>query len=145
MRPKTKKIKHCLLCKNKKLKKIFSLGNLFVSNFVNKAKIKKGIKAPLTLLYCKNCTLIQLSHIAPQEIMYKRIYWYKSGITKTMREGLKEIFNDSLKFVKLSLKEIKALILRLTNNIKYKKYEFLLLEIKIFIRFIYYEFKATLK
>ena len=104
MRPKTKKIKHCLLCKSKKLKEIFSLGNLFVSNFVIKNRIKKGIKAPLILLYCKNCTLIQLSHIAPQEIMYKRFYWYKSGITRTMRNGLKEIFEDSIKFVKLSKK-----------------------------------------
>ena len=94
MRPKTKKIKHCLLCKNKKLKKIFSLGNLFVSNFVIKRKIKKGIRAPLTLLYCKNCSLIQLSHIAPQEIMYRRFYWYKSGITRTMRDGLKGIFEE---------------------------------------------------
>ncbi len=106
MRPKTKKIKHCLLCKNKKLKKIFSLGNLFVSNFVIKRKIKKGIRAPLTLLYCKNCSLIQLSHIAPQEIMYRRFYWYKSGITRTMRDGLKGIFEDSLKFVKLFKKDL---------------------------------------
>ena len=106
MRPKTKKIKHCLLCKSKKLKEIFSLGNLFVSNFVIRNRIKKGIKAPLILLYCKNCTLIQLSHIAPQEIMYKRFYWYKSGITRTMRNGLKEIFQDSMKFVKLSKKDL---------------------------------------
>ena len=106
MRPKTKKIKHCLLCKNKKLKKIFSLGNLFVSNFVIKRKIKKGIRAPLTLLYCKNCSLIQLSHIAPQEIMYRRFYWYKSGITRTMRDGLKGIFKDSLKFVRLFKKDL---------------------------------------
>jgi len=106
MRPKTKKIKHCLLCKNKKLKKIFSLGNLFVSNFVVKSKIKKGIRAPLTLLHCENCSLIQLSHIAPQEIMYRRFYWYKSGITRTMRDGLKGIFKDSLKFVRLFKKDL---------------------------------------
>jgi len=106
MRLKTKKIKHCLLCRNKKLKKIFSLGNLFVSNFVIKRKIKKGIKAPLTLLHCESCSLIQLSHIAPQEIMYKRFYWYKSGITRTMREGLKGIFKDSLKYVKLFKKDL---------------------------------------
>ena len=85
---KNKKINHCLLCKNKKIKKIFSLGNLFVSNFVNKKNIKNGIKAPLNLLYCKNCSLIQLSHIAPQEIMYRRFYWYRSGVTKIMRSGL---------------------------------------------------------
>ena len=106
MKKKTKKIHHCLLCKNKKLKKIFSLGNLYVSNFVKRSEIKKGIRAPLKLLYCSNCELIQLSHIAPQEIMYKRFYWYRSGVTKTMRQGLKDIFTDSLKFVKITKKDL---------------------------------------
>lgn len=106
MKKKIIKINSCLLCKNKKMKKIFSLGNLYVSNFVKKSKIKKGIRAPLNLLYCNSCELIQLSHIAPQEIMYKRFYWYKSGVTKTMREGLKDIFTDSLKFVRISKKDL---------------------------------------
>ncbi len=106
MKKKIKKVKQCLLCKNKKLKKIFSLGNLFVSNFVKKNKIKKGIKSPLNLIYCNSCELIQLSHIAPQEIMYKRFYWYRSGVTKTMREGLKDIFNDSLKYTKIKKKDL---------------------------------------
>ena len=106
MNLKNKKIKHCLLCKKKKLKSIFSLGNLFVSNFVKKNKIKKGIRAPLNLLYCKNCSLIQLSHIAPQEIMYKRFYWYRSGVTKTMKDGLKDLYKESLKFVKLKKNDV---------------------------------------
>ena len=89
---KNKKIRHCLLCKNTKLKKVFNLGNLYVSNFVEKRKIKKSIKCPLNLLLCNNCSLIQLSHIAPQELMYKRFYWYKSGITKTMKLALLDIF-----------------------------------------------------
>ena len=38
---KNKIIKHCLLCKNKKLRYLFSLGNLYVSNFVDKKRIKK--------------------------------------------------------------------------------------------------------
>jgi len=101
MKHKIKKIKHCLLCKNKKFKKVFSLGNLFVSNFVNKNKINSGIKSPLTLIYCPKCTLLQLSHIAPQEIMYKRFYWYRSGVTKTMKKALKDIYKSSLKHIKL--------------------------------------------
>ena len=103
---KNKKINHCLLCKNRKIKKIFSLGNLFVSNFVNKKNIMKGIKAPLNLLYCSKCSLIQLSHIAPQEIMYRRFYWYRSGVTKIMRTGLKNIFTESLKKVKLNKNDV---------------------------------------
>jgi len=106
MKVKTKKIKHCLLCKNKKIKSIFSLGNLFVSNFVKKNNIKNGIRAPLNLLYCKNCSLIQLSHIAPQEIMYKRHYWYRSGVTKIMRMGLKNLYQESLKHVKIKKNDV---------------------------------------
>ena len=106
MKLKTKKINHCLLCKNKNIKEIFSLGNLFVSNFVRKKDIKKGLKAPLNLLYCNHCSLIQLSHIAPQEIMYKRFYWYRSGVTKTMNLGLKNIFKESLKYIKMSSNDV---------------------------------------
>ena len=103
---KTKKIKFCLLCKNKKLKSIFSLGNFFVSNFVRKDNINKGIKAPLKLLYCSRCSLLQLSHIAPQEIMYKRFYWYRSGVTQTMKNALKDIFRESLKYVTLKKNDV---------------------------------------
>lgn len=90
--PKTKKIKHCRLCKNHKLIELFDYGNLYVSNFVDKKSIYKGIKAPLKLVFCKKCTLLQLSHSAPQEIMYKKFYWYKSGITQTMRDALLDIY-----------------------------------------------------
>ncbi len=106
MKHKTKKVNYCLLCKNKKIKKVFSLGNLYVSNFVNKNQINKGIKSPLTLMYCSNCTLLQLSHIAPQEIMYKRFYWYRSGVTKIMRRALKDIYYSSLKYIKLKKNDV---------------------------------------
>ncbi len=106
MKYKNKKIDRCLLCKNKNIREIFSLGNLFVSNFVKKSDIKKGIKAPLNLLYCDKCTLIQLSHIAPQEIMYKRFYWYRSGVTKIMQLGLKDIYKESLKHVNLKKNDV---------------------------------------
>jgi len=106
MKYKTKKVNHCLLCKNRKLKKIFSLGILFVSNFVNKNKINKGIKSPLTLMYCSRCTLLQLSHIAPQEIMYKRFYWYRSGVTKIMKKALRDIYKSSLKYIRMNKNDV---------------------------------------
>lgn len=99
--PKTKKIKFCRLCKCSKLKKIHNFGNFFVSNFVAKSKVNKGIKAPLNLVHCKKCDLLQLSHSAPQEIMYKKFYWYRSSVTKLMREALKNIFEHSVKIANL--------------------------------------------
>jgi NDP-4-keto-2,6-dideoxyhexose 3-C-methyltransferase len=103
---KNKKVKKCLLCGNSKLKKIYSLGNLFISNFVSKHKIKKSPKCPLILMFCNNCDLLQLSHIAPQELMYKRFYWYRSGVTKTMREGLFDIYKNSIKYVNLKKNDV---------------------------------------
>jgi NDP-4-keto-2,6-dideoxyhexose 3-C-methyltransferase len=93
----TTKIKKCRLCKSNSFIHLHSYGNLFVSNFVEKKNIKKGIKAPLNLLYCKRCKLLQLEHSAPQEIMYKRFYWYRSGVTQTMKVALKDIYKSVLK------------------------------------------------
>ena len=90
--PRTKKITKCRLCYNKKLTQIYNFGNHYVSNFVQKKNIKKGVKAPLNLVYCKNCQLLQLEHSAPQELMYKKFYWYRSGVTNTMKVALKDIF-----------------------------------------------------
>jgi|TARA_B100000959_G_C14895397_1_gene588528 2-polyprenyl-3-methyl-5-hydroxy-6-metoxy-1,4-benzoquinol methylase len=90
--PKTKKIKKCRLCNSKKLINIHNFGNHYVSNFVTKRNVKKGVKAPLNLVYCNNCKLLQLEHSAPQEIMYKKFYWYRSGVTNTMKYALKDIF-----------------------------------------------------
>ena len=41
--PKTKKISKCRLCFNKKLSRIHNFGNHYISNFVTKNNIKKGI------------------------------------------------------------------------------------------------------
>ena len=99
--PKTYKICRCRLCNSKNLKNVYNFGNIYVSNFVKKKDIKNGIKAPLKLVYCLNCKLLQLEHSAPQEIMYKKYYWYKSGITKTMRDSLMELKEDIKKNCKL--------------------------------------------
>ena len=92
--PKTKKINKCRLCFNKKLTPIYKCGKQYVSNFVNKKDVKKGIKAPLNLVYCNNCKLLQLEHSAPQEIMYKKFYWYRSSVTHTMVTALKDIYTS---------------------------------------------------
>lgn len=104
--PRTKKISKCRLCSNKKLSPIYKFGKFFVSNFVSKNNINKGIKAPLNLVHCRNCDLLQLSHSAPQEIMYKNFYWYRSSVTKLMRSALKEIFVASQKYVKLDSSDL---------------------------------------
>jgi len=38
--------------------------------------------------------------------MYRRFYWYRSGVTKIMQTGLKNIFNESLKHVKIKKNDV---------------------------------------
>ena len=105
MKLRNKKITRCLLCRKNNLKKIYSLGNFYVSNFLDNIKTQ-SLKCPLTLMFCKNCELLQLSHIAPQELMYKRFYWYRSGVTKTMQDGLKDIYKAALANTNLSKDDV---------------------------------------
>jgi len=88
-----KTIKHnnCRLCGSNQLDKAFSLGEQYINDFVEEDKVTSGIKAPLDLVMCKQCSLIQLQHTAPQELLYSRHYWYRSGVTQTMRDGLRDV------------------------------------------------------
>jgi len=82
--------KTCRVCGSRRLNTLFSLGNIYVSTFVD-SKTDDVIKAPLELVSCENCTLLQLKHTAPQELLYKGQYWYRSGINPVISEDLKEI------------------------------------------------------
>lgn len=81
----------CRLCGSEKIVDVFSLGDQYVNDFVPREKIGKGLKAPLDLVLCRNCSLLQLRHTAPQELLYSRFYWYRSGVTDTMRRALRDI------------------------------------------------------
>ena len=73
------------------LSHLYSIGEQYINNFIKKDELENCIKAPLEMVLCENCSLTQLKHTAPQELLYSRYYWYKSGITHTMRKALSDI------------------------------------------------------
>lgn len=73
------------------MSEMFSLGEQYINDFVPSERVGKGLKAPLDLVMCDHCSLLQLKHTAPQELLYSRYYWYRSGVTDTMRRALKNI------------------------------------------------------
>lgn len=82
----------CRVCGSNHLSPLFSLGEQYVSDFITQEEIgTKGIKCPIDLVMCEKCTLIQLKHTAPQEFLYTRHYWYKSGVTQMMRKALQDV------------------------------------------------------
>ncbi len=82
----------CRVCGSKDLTPLFSLGEQYVSDFVDSpsTKLHEG-KCPIDLELCNNCTLVQQKHTAPQDFLYTRHYWYRSGVTQTMRDNLRDV------------------------------------------------------
>ena len=76
---------------------VFSLGNMAVVSFPENAKDPQ-FYAPVDLAQCPNCTLAQLRHTVDPELMFRN-YWYRSGVSATMREALQDVVNSSRRFV----------------------------------------------
>lgn len=91
----------CRLCGSSSLSDVFSVGEQYINDFVPVERVGKGQKAPLDLMICKGCSLLQLRHTAPQELLYARHYWYRSGVTDTMRRALRDITAQIESMVKL--------------------------------------------
>lgn len=74
----------CRSCGCTSLLKILSLGNQYVSDFVES---ETGFRAPLELVLCDpgegGCGLLQLRHTVDRNSIYRH-YWYKSGINEAM-------------------------------------------------------------
>ena len=82
----------CRVCQGS-LTPILSLGDHYVSDFVDPSQ-QDGLKAPLELMLCRQCHLLQLRHTVPAEALYRN-YWYRSGTNQTMRNALAEISNTA--------------------------------------------------
>ena len=78
---------------------ILSLGDQYVSTFLTPEQ-PDGTKAPLELVLCRQCKLLQLRHTVPGDMMYQN-YWYRSGTNQTMRDALADISSTAAKLVQL--------------------------------------------
>src|SRR2546422_2255582 len=81
-------VKACRLCQHLTLNSVLPRGEKYVPDFPT----AKGhaVKAPLELVRCQNCGLIQLRHTFSRASLYRH-YWYKSGISSTMRKALADV------------------------------------------------------
>ena len=70
---------------------ILSLGNLYVSGFVESPEeTERCVQAPLDLVLCLQCYLLQLRHTVNPGLLYRQ-YWYLSMVNSTMRAALADI------------------------------------------------------
>ena len=91
--------KACRVCGGS-LMEILSLGSHYLSEFLLPGE-SDGIKAPLELVLCETCHLLQLKHTAPADAMYQN-YWYRSGVNQTMCQALADITEKAENLIDLT-------------------------------------------
>lgn len=93
----------CRVC-NGSVEPILLLGDQYVSSFLDPGQ-PDGLKAPLELVLCSRCRLVQLKHTVPADAMYKN-YWYRSGTNQTMRTALADIANRAEELMHLKAADV---------------------------------------
>lgn len=79
---------------------LFSLGDLYVSDFLSHDAEPRSQKVPLTLCLAPESGLVQLADTASFDDMYKH-YWYRSGTNESMVEELKQIATSTSRLMRL--------------------------------------------
>lgn len=102
-----KKIVRCRVCGSEELIKYLDLGKTpLVNSLVElKDKGKKEKRFPLEVLYCKNCSLSQLSIVVDPKILFSR-YVYRSSISKTFQVHCAEMADSVISLLDPSKKEL---------------------------------------
>src|SRR6266566_1269338 len=96
-------IKVCRVCQSPNLVDVLSLGTQYVSDFVTPDG--NSPQAPLELVRCSSCGLVQLRHTFSRGSLYRH-YWYKSGISPTMRKALSDLVFKTCEIAKPSQSDL---------------------------------------
>jgi SAM-dependent methyltransferase len=89
----------CRSCADARLASVLDLGNLAVSDFVTDPTASLD-RAPLELVRCEGCGLVQLRHTVDRDRLYRN-YWYRSGVSETMVAALRDVVEDARRRVDL--------------------------------------------
>lgn len=114
MNKKSFEIKFCRVC-NKKVVTFFDLGKHPLANSLNLNRNDKEIKYPLKLVFCKNCTTVQLSETVNKNLLFKKYIW-NTSISSTAKKFSKIFFEKSEKILNLKKKKKNNYILEIASN-----------------------------
>lgn len=88
-----REFRSCRVC-GRELVLALDLGTHAVSDFYATIPADE-LRAPLRLMQCASCGLVQLSHSVDKERLYRH-YWYHSGLNETMVRALREIVDEAM-------------------------------------------------
>lgn len=101
---KTGHISSCQVCNSKKLYTILDLGHQpLCDSLLTKEMLNQPEKNyPLRMVWCKNCTLVQIDYCVSGEEVYHPNYPYRSGITKELAVYQESIASSLIQKYKLT-------------------------------------------
>lgn len=88
--------KTCRGCGTTALVSVLDLGVQFLPRFVPEEDSSLP-KAPLHLVRCASCGLLQLLHTTNPDLLYRE-FWYRSGINASMKSALREVVDEGVRW-----------------------------------------------
>lgn len=82
------------------MEELFTLGNLYVSDFLKDGESPRGGSVEMKMMLEPETGAVRLENTAPLDTMYGK-YWYRSGINNTMKKELSSIVGSITEVVKL--------------------------------------------
>ncbi len=81
----------CRICRSEELNKVLSLGQLPLANSLLKAENLKQseLRFPLELVFCKNCSLVQITETVDPEILFSNYPYFSSFADTTLKSAQK--------------------------------------------------------
>jgi hypothetical protein len=86
------------------MKELFSLGELYVSDFIRDGEAPRGKKEEMKLMLTDDGN-VRLEKVAPLDTMYGK-YWYRSSTNNSMRNQLQDIVQSILSVKRLKENDI---------------------------------------
>ncbi len=91
---------NCRICGQELPKEnVLDLGKQTIVDFLAEGEEGRG-KAPLQLVACSSCTLLQLRHTVEADTLYRR-FFYRSSVNEQMRLALRDVAVTVRKYVQL--------------------------------------------
>src|ERR1700733_9159068 len=87
----TKAIYRCRICESNNFRGLFDLGELHSCGIFPRENEPDAPVAPLNLIQCVACGLVQLSHDFAGDDLFRSTYGYRSGLNESMVKHLSGI------------------------------------------------------
>lgn len=92
--PVAREIRACRSCASRDLTTVLDLGPAVLSDYLDPPDPDPP-SVPLDLVWCEDCRLVQLRYSTSGDWLYRRQYWYLSGVNETMLAELAHVVQSA--------------------------------------------------